>query len=695
MATGGKEQVQAALSAQRGGLIHWLPVCLGIGIGGYFALRFEPGLPIWIGLAGLSLGCLLLARALPQAHAPLALAVACICAGAGLAKVQTAAHDAPVLSFRYYGPIAGRVVNIDRSSSDAVRLTLDRVALDGVRLDRTPHRVRVSLHGEQPITGWHPGDQLVLTGHLSAPNGPAEPGGFDFRRHAWFQSIGAVGYTRTPVLRSAPPEGGTALLVFRIRMAISEGVQTRLPGDAGALATAIITGDRSGISQAALQDLRDANLAHLLAISGLHMGLLTTFIFLVVRVGVSCWPAFALRVPVKKVAAVAALLSGAAYLALSGGSVATQRAFIMVSVMLLAVLLDRRALTLRAVALAATIVLVLRPDALTGPGFQMSFAATTALVVVFRLLRGRQFGPRWMRGIVGVVISSAVAGLATAPIAAAHFNQVPHYGLLANLASVPLMGAIIMPAAVLAACLTPLGLEGVGLWIMGLGLRWILGVAGTVAGWDGAVSHVIAPGPSVLPLLCLGLLWLILWRGRARWAGVVAVIAAFGLWAGTTRPDILIADTGGLIGRMTPEGRALSRPTGNGFVATIWLENDGAPADQAVAAARAGFLTQGAVVSATIGPLHIVQVRGKTELARLKGCGGADVLVLTVPDAVTRPCLVLDPVTLRAAGAVAIDIMDPDGFTVTTVQMRTGQRPWTPTAPQRRDPVDVQIARVQ
>ncbi|WP_249218982.1 ComEC/Rec2 family competence protein [Loktanella sp. SALINAS62] len=655
----------------------WLPVCLGIGIGGYFALRFEPTAAHWGGVAILCLLCLLAARCLPQGLAPLAVAVACIGFGAGLARIETMRHDAPVLGFRYYGPIAGRIVNIDRSASDAVRLTLDQVRMDRLSPDRTPLRVRLSLHGDQPLTDWQPGARIMMTGHLSPPSGPAEPGGFDFRRHAWFQSIGAVGYTRTPVLRAALPQPSATQGIFRLRMAISKAVQSRVPGDAGAFAAAIMTGDRSGISQDALDDLRASNLAHLLAISGLHMGLLTAFIFAVVRVGLSLWPAVALRVPVKKLAAVAALLAGAFYLALSGGAVATQRAYIMVAVMLLAVLVDRRALTLRAVALAATAILVLRPDAMTGPGFQMSFAATTALVVVFGLMRGRDIGPRWLRPVVGVIVSSGVAGLATAPFAAAHFNQVSHYGLIANLVSVPLMGAVIMPAAVLSACLIPLGLEGVGLWIMGLGLRWVLLVADRVSGWDGALSYVPSPGPLILPLLTLGLLWLILWRGRARWCGAVVALAAFGLWTQTTRPALLIADSGGLIGQMTPSGRAMSRATGDGFVASIWLENDGAPVPQDVAALRSGFTTDGAFVSVDLGPWQVLQVRGKTGLAALQDCAGADVIVLNIPDTTARPCLVIDPLRLRSTGAVALDLDADDRLIITTALSVSGVRPWT------------------
>jgi competence protein ComEC len=293
----------------------------------------------------------------------------------------------------------------------------------------------------------------------------------------------------------------------------------------------------------------------------------------------------------------------------------------MVAVMLVAVLLDRRALTLRAVAIAATIVLIWHPEAMTGPGFQMSFAATTALVAAFAGLRrfDQSHLPKWARAVLSVVLSSFIAGLATAPFAAAHFNQIAHYGLIANLLSVPLMGILVMPAAVLAVCLAPIGLWGIGLWAMEVGLRWILFVAHTVATRDGALSHIWAPDPLVLPILSLGLLWALLVKGPVRYAGLVGVLCAALIWAQTTRPALLIADNGGLIGLRTDAGRVLSKSRGSGFVAGIWLENDGAPIAQEDAAAKAGLTIEGRRVAVLLDNWRVLQVSGKTALADLSG----------------------------------------------------------------------------
>ena len=217
-----------------------------------------------------------------------------------------------------------------------------------------------------------------------------------------FQKLGAVGYTRAPVVELGPPGRGGA--VFAFRMWLSGAIQARMPDDVAGFAAAVTTGDRSGIPKETVEALRISNLAHLLAISGLHMGLLAGFVFAVVRMGLALVPVVSLRINTKKTAAVVALLASAGYLVLSGGSVSTERAFVMTAVMLLAVLVDRRALSLRAVAVAALVVLVLKPEALLGPGFQMSFAATTALVVAFGWLRDREigFGPKWLRAVGAV-----------------------------------------------------------------------------------------------------------------------------------------------------------------------------------------------------------------------------------------------------------------------------------------------------
>lgn len=665
--------------AQRGHLFGWVPVCIGIGL--YFALRVEPVVADYVVIAALALVLLALVRPVGAVWSPVLLSLVLVIAGFCLTGLRAQMVAAPVLGFRYYGPIEGRIVAIDRSAKDAVRLTLDHVVLDRMSPARTPSRVRLSLYGQQDWIDPQPGLWVMTTGHLSPPNGPAEPGDFDFRRMAWFGGLGAVGYTRNPVLALAPVEVGQAdLAVDRLRSRLSLAIRSRIPGDAGGYAAAVMTGDRSGLSGRANDDMRAANLYHLVSISGMHMGMLAGFVFGLVRIGAALIPPLALRFDAKKIAALMALPAAAFYLALAGGDVPTERAFVKVAVMLVAVLLDRRGLSLRSVAIAALVVMGLRPESLINPGFQMSFAAVVALIFVFQrapVYRGDRLLMRWVivPGAL-LLLSSLVAGTATAPYAAAHFNRVAHYGLVANLLAVPAMGMMVMPGAVILAILGPLGLEQPALWMIETGSRWILFVASEVAATPGAMSAVVRPPDAMLPLLTLGLLTMILWQGRLRWVGALPVVAAVILWVGASRPDLLVADSGRLIGVMAEAGRSLSKPRGDGFAAGIWLENDGVLTTQEEAATPGGIGQQDRISRAVIGGTQVLQVSGITALARLEGCDGADLLIANVEVVGPRPCEVYDILRLRQTGALAGRLVD-GVLEINTVADRTGTRPWT------------------
>jgi len=662
------------LEAQRGTLLLWMPVALGLGAIGYFSLRFEPGLRIYLG-AGLGLGLTLgLILWWPWRIKAGLLAIMLVLAGFINAGFSAHHAAAPVLRFHYYGPVVGRIIAVDRSAKDKPRITLDQVFMPKLSPHKIPDKVRISLYYPRQHSPLKPGRRVMLTANLSPLSGPVEPGGFDFQRYAWFRDLGAIGYSRNPVLEvRAPDNGGPGMWLASLRMRLAAEIAGRIDGQKGAFAAAILTGDRARISPSVLETLRQSNLAHLLAISGMHMGMLTGFFFAMIRYGLALIPAAALRLPVKKVAAVAAMGAATAYLGLSGANIATQRAYVMVIVMLLAVLLDRRALSLRAVALAAVIVLILRPVSVIEAGFQMSFAATTALVAVFASLRGqawltlsgRGFWRGLLRAMLTLALSSAIAGLATAPISAFHFNRVAQFGLLANLASVPAMGFVVMPAAVVAVLLTPFSLAAPFWAAMGAGIQWILTVAAKIASLDGSVRHILKPEGIVLGLICLGALAIVLLRGRLRFIGLAPVLLGFALWVGSTRPDILLSANGRIMGVLGPEGRQLNRTKGNGFVAMSWLENDGDPADQAKAAAR------------KVPSLPLVYDWSKTPAEDLPGhCRDGWLVILPQAGPVDGDCQQITKEDLRTTGAIAIR-RDGDRFNITSARQSSGQRLWT------------------
>lgn len=678
--------ISSQLERQRAAALIWGAVALAAGIGWYFSRLSEPSALAIIAMLSMAVLAVMLIPKSSMTIASALLFTALFLLGFTLAFMRANLIAAPVLGFRYYGPVEGRIIMIDKSARNRPRITLDQVVLRDVPPSKTPEKLRVSLYYKTPYLTPQPGQRVMITASLSPPASPVEPGGFDFQRFAWFRGLGAVGYARTPLLQFAPPDThGFNMWLIGVRLGLSEAIKTRIEGKAGAFAAAIVTGDRSAIEPAQLEDLRASNLAHLLAISGLHMGLLTGFIFGALRYGMALVPPLALRLPVKKIAAVGALVAAAAYLALSGANVATQRAFVMVAVMLLAILLNRRALTLRAVAIAAIIVLVLRPESLISVGFQMSFAATTALVSVFALLRiyplFRPSGGLFRKisqGILALAISSAVAGAATAPFSAYHFNQFSQYGLIANLASVPVMGLAVMPAAVLAGLLAPFGLDGPAFWLMGAGINWILTVAHWVAGLEGSVLHIAKPDVPVLPMIALGCLFLILWRGPLRVAGVLPVLVALVLWSQSQRPDILLSANGRLLGVMNEQGRALNRAKGNGFAAESWLENDGDAAGQLIAAGRmdAKMPKNGNWVALPRAAALYIWSKKDEDIDMSKICDQYQIVILPNITARTGDCLVISKPDFRRHGAFAFRISG-NNVKITNARQVTGTRLWS------------------
>lgn len=685
VAAAGSVPRRASVS-QRAGLLPWVPFWMALGIGGWFALPNEPGSGFYAALitAAMLAGTVRL-LALRWSGAGriswewadrlrlLCIAVLLVTGGAGLAGLRSHLVAAPVLEFRYYGPVEGRVIGIDRSSRDRMRVTLDRIRLHDVAPWKQPARVRISLLAADRLP--EPGERVMLTASLGRPAGPSEPGGFDFRRMAWFERLGAVGYTRTPILTVEPPVPGGSHALHRLRMSLADSIRQQIGGQAGAVAAALMTGDRSGIHEATNEIMRASNLYHIISISGLHMSMLAGFVYAALRLlgalvqGVG----YARYWPSHKLAAIGALVASAVYLWLSGGGVATERAFVMVAVMLLAVVADRRAVSLRTVAVAAIVILAATPEALASPGFQMSFAATVALILVQEpWLRISPHVPWWLRPLTMLFVSSLVASMATAPIAAAHFGRMTQYGLLANLLVVPVVGMLVMPGGVIAAVLAPFGLASPALWVMGLGVKWMLLVAGWVSGLDGAVHLVPAAPAAVLPLMGVGAVMLVFAPVAAgtclyhlarirRGVGFGLLLLAVILWITSERPLALVSDQGDAVAVLTDAGRVPSRPKGGAFTVANWLEADGDDVAQAEASTRPLWHGPPSVRSAII-PVggqsirihHLTGKSGRGRVAEFCRDGALVVVNAVVPDLGYRECSLLDARLLQRTGAIAL-----------------------------------------
>lgn len=569
-------RLQETLAAERERWVLWLPVSLGGGIALYFALPSEPA--GWSGAAAAGAAALLLL--LLRRHAlrlPL-LGLLAFSAGFWLAQVRTESVAAPLVTKRL-GPmeIVGLLEEIEPQGS-AVRLTLRPLEAEDLMVEELPRRLRLRAAGAvDPAV--LPGSRVRLLAVLLPPPGPAIPGGYDFGRDAFFRGLGAVGFVLGGVtIEAGGVQSGWTLWWSRQRGALGQKVSAALEGDTAGVAQALLTGERGAISEATAQAFRDSGLAHLLAISGLHVGLVAALLFFTLRAGLAAIPAVALRYPIKKWAAALAMLALPPYLWLVGGSVPTQRATFMAMVVLLAVLLDRRAISLRLVAWAAVAVLALTPEALLGPSFQMSFAAVTALVAAYEAWRRRGPGraedwPERLRLYLGgVLFSSLIAGLATAPFAAFHFERLPLWGLAGNLLAVPLTALWIMPCCLLVYLLWPLGVAEPALWLLGLGVSALNWTAETVAAWPAAAVLVPEMPLWGLAAIVLGGLWLCLWARRWRWAGLALILLGALSPLALRPPDLLIDGEMRVLAVADPAGDLwLSTRRAGRFTSEVWL----------------------------------------------------------------------------------------------------------------------------
>ena len=688
----GQAGLAARLAAEQDRWRYWLPVAVGIGVAAYFGAPAEP--PGWVALVVAGPGLVLLAAGRRSAAAR-AVAIGLLLAGGGFALAQWHAERvaAPKLTSPLFArTVEGRVIET-WALPRGQRLLLGDLSIAGLEPAATPKHVRVTTrHHDVALVG----DRVRLRATLRPPSRPALPGSYDFERRAYFQQIGAYGFSLgAPDVLTGASEARAALRLWlnRLRQQVGGRVRAAMPPGTGAVAQALMTGDRGGIAEDDLAVMRDSGLAHLLAISGLHVGLMAATLFFCLRASLALWPALALRYPIKKYAAVGAMAGALAYLALTGATVPTQRAFVMVCVVMLAVILDRRVLSMALAAWAALAILATSPDSLLGASFQLSFAAVAALIAAYEVLREPLRRWRSMAGaaeraliyVAGVGLTTIVAGAATAPFAIYHFNRFALYGLAANLAAVPVMALWIMPWALLAYLLMTFGLERLALEPMGWGIGVVLAVAHEVASWPGSVALLPSYPPWGFGLLVFGGLWLCLWRRPWRLLGVALIAAGLVSTLFERGPDILVDGDG----RLYAEGRLRlsSRRTAR-FVGEQWLRRDAQRADlQWQEMPRDGDF---ALRCDRLGCIY--RARGHTAAlvrdprALADDCVAASIVVSLVPVRVPCPSarVVIDRFDLWRRGGHALWLAPDGAIRVEDVATSRGVRPWTTVRERRR-----------
>ena len=572
----------------------FVPVFIGCGAILWFSLDATPSLLLLAIAFSLAASLALATRYRAHLAATACSLAALLLLGMLFAGFETWRAGTVLLDTPVTTTITGTVMRREVDARGDWRYVVQLAATEAPALSRPPQKVSLLARGGgEPVTL---GATIRGKARLSPPSGPALPGLNDFAFASYFRGIGATGFFYKPPQAVAPPDIDAItgwlewadMRLYGLRTAIAERIRNTIGGDAGAFATSIVTDERQAISAGTMEALRLSGLAHIVAISGLNMALASGIFFVGLRLAFSLFPAFAQRWPVKKMSAFAALLMTLAYYLISGFAVSAERAWLMMSVMLIAVLFDQPSLSLRNVALSALVILALSPSEIMGPSFQMSFAATIALVSAYaawsrwrrdreRLVIGRK--PAWMTiaqtaGAVvgGVVTTSLIGGLSTAIYSAEHFQRVTTYGLFANLAAMPLMSLIVMPFGLIAMLLMPFGLDAPFLKVMGYGMALVIEVAQEVASWGGSAATG-RPHGWFIGIASMGFLLLTLLRTRLALLGIPLLLFAFGLSGAVAQrglPDLLIHEEGRLVALLDGGKVYTTKTRPQGFIYEQW-----------------------------------------------------------------------------------------------------------------------------
>lgn len=660
------------LERERVQLPLWSPALVAVGIGAWFALPTPGG---WLGLiAAGSLAGMVLLGILPRrgrlAHVT-GVAMLLIAAGCLLMWARAISVAGPVLARPAVVTMVAKVEAVERLPARG----LTRLVLMPQQRVDLPRRVRVNVEdGKMPDgPALRPGEALRLRARFMPPAPPTLPGAYDFARAAWFMGIGATGRVLDVPERLAPvPNAGPSL-----RERIAGHVAARVPGPEGAIAVTLATGDRGRIGEEDEEAMRMAGLSHLLSISGLHVTALVGVAMLLSLRLLALWPRLALGVPLILVSAAVGALAAIGYTLLTGAQVPTIRSCLAALVVLAGVAVGREAISLRTLAVGAAFVLILWPESAIGPSFQLSFTAVAVIVSLYesplaqRHLAAREEARhrKILRGAVGLAVTGLAVEAALAPIVLFHFHRTGLLGMLANLVAIPLTEFVIMPAELLALLLDIVGLGGPVWWVVGKGLALILAIAHAIAEVRAATLLTPAIPGWAFCLVVAGTYWLLIWRSRARWLGVVALVFGLAGYALAPVPDLLVSGDGRHVALRGGDGAvALLRPRAGDYIRSQIAEMAGSEAEGVTALEdlRGAQCSRDFCALALEGgrsgaPFTLLVARSDLKVpwaALVASCRSADIVIASrrLPRACQPRWLKLDRPELTRAGAAAITI---------------------------------------
>jgi len=643
----------------------WFPIGLGMGISLYFGLPYEP--PVLTIIYILS-GTIFCVSVLLKYHAYLAsILVVGLALGFTVAKGRTLTVATRMLTEQQRKTFTGTICSIEHF------LHHKRLCLEPIAAPELPQRVRLTFKHALIL---HPGDQVRITADLLPLSDPVSPNGYNFRRAAFFQGIGAIGRVRTLTLIHKKQQG-VGLTLQRWRNQLTEKLYGNLPDQTGAIAAALITGDRSKIRPEIRQSYADAGIAHILAISGLHLSLVAGLCFLAIRRGLCFIPRLAERHAIKKWAAGLALIFIAFYLVISGFAVPAKRAFVMTSLVMLGIMIDRRTLSMHSLALSASSILLIWPETLLTASFQLSFAAVIALVAAYEggqhtLIQWSATRSWWKKCLLyfmSILFSTLVATAATTPFTLVLFNRFTLQAIIGNLLAIPLTGLWIMPTAMVAVLSLLWGGSPLAFKALSAGLALLTEIAVCVSALPGAAIQVPTPPSVFMALTCLGGLWLCLWQRPWRFWGILPLLGAFSSLLFTCPPDGFIAADGSLIAIRQGETLFVSSEKPSPFYKQLWMKE---LALKKVTLWNSAQFHHGSC-------LFIDQQRRRLMPHKLRQlCTRYKVIISTGPieDTFCPDTLIIDSRRLRQQGGYAFWFQSAGCYHL-SVRSSLGERPWS------------------
>ena len=693
----------------------WTPVAFGIGAAAYLGQAKEPTIlsAALLSMLALALGLISFAMRHHRGVVSIAVLSAIMVCGFVAATIHSKIIAAPIMPQGIgVARLDGWVVDVETPSDTGERLLIAPVRISGLSPASTPTRVRIVVRSPGGPEGLPPpGTAIRVTALLDPPPGPASPGAYDFARDAWFEGIGGVGLAlRFPsVTGLAPPP-----LPLKLEMAVNSirwstartlvsNIRSVLgPDDGGAagLAAAVTTSHQDWLAPSHRDDLRASGLAHMLAIAGLHTAAVSGFAFFGFRFLIASWPWLALRIPGKKVAAIAALMVVAGYLMLSGAHPPARRAAITASVAFFAILVDRRAVSLHSLALAALIILVGEPEVVLSPGFEMSFCATASLIALAEIWRrpSLAIGLSWPLAAlqklrdwaIALAAVSFVAGAATGPFAIQHFNRVANYGVFANLTADFLASAVLMPALAVSLAFQNIGVAPAAAlpayWLAGWSARMVVEIGHIFAVAPGAAFSISSAPQIALAISYLGIVLACLWRGKMRWIGL-PMAAAVAIWPRPPSPVAWIASDGNDAAIVVGKHEIALKPGARLYATQLWAQRRGFTLDADVATATV-FQQKSFDCDrkgcAPIGNTHPAIAAWWSKRPPSEGrletlCSHADIVIVRANIAGLSSCgaaIVLTRSAFQHGGAAEV-FRTSGGWRIAWTQPGRGDRPWT------------------